>query len=250
MTVFERVLVEIVIAAPADVVWHALREPAQIRKWFGWDYPQLEAEVAMIFGAGATASEADRTVRVAGLPDRYTIEPDGPARTIVRLVRAAPAAGPEWNGIYDDTHEGWLTFTQQLRFLLERHPQADRRTLFLNGRVRAADDPLPVHALGLSPVQIVPVGEQYSLTTAPGDRLNGTIWYRSAYQVGMTVDELGDALMIITTRPRTAKSAYGGGTVLVNTYALSPSTFDQLRERWSAWWRTQYEVIEIHPAGP
>lgn len=31
------VICEVVVAAPADAVWHALREPAELRRWFGWD---------------------------------------------------------------------------------------------------------------------------------------------------------------------------------------------------------------------
>ena len=47
--------------------------------------------------------------------------------TVVRVTRAAPAGG--WEGVYDEVNEGWLTFFQQLRFYLERHPGQDRRTL-------------------------------------------------------------------------------------------------------------------------
>ena len=43
------VVAEVVIAAPADAVWRALREPAEIRRWFGWDYDGLDAEIEFIF---------------------------------------------------------------------------------------------------------------------------------------------------------------------------------------------------------
>jgi hypothetical protein len=34
-----------------------------------------------------------------------------------------------WDGVYDEVNEGWLTFFQQLRFYLERHPGQERRTV-------------------------------------------------------------------------------------------------------------------------
>ena len=52
----DRVIVEILVAAPIDVVWRALREPAEIKRWFGWDYPQLAEEIAVIFGDEAVVA--------------------------------------------------------------------------------------------------------------------------------------------------------------------------------------------------
>jgi len=46
------------------------------------------------------------------MPDRYALEVNGGAHTIVRVIRLAPATDPSWKGICDDTIEDWLTFTQ------------------------------------------------------------------------------------------------------------------------------------------
>ena len=62
MTAPDRVLIEILIAAPIEVVWQALRDPAEIRRWFGWDYAQLVEEIDMIFGPGAVPSDDRRTL--------------------------------------------------------------------------------------------------------------------------------------------------------------------------------------------
>src|SRR4030095_13635519 len=150
-------------------------------------------------------------------------------------------------GIYHDTVEGWLMFAQQLRFMLERHPSVDRRTLFLNGRSQASGTPLPLEALGLIGVASVPIGARYSVTVAPGDALAGTVWHRSANQLGLTVDGYGDGLIIVNTRPTTAKSPHGGGTVLITTYGFDDPAYVQLRDRWSTWWRERYETIEVQP---
>ena len=122
----DRVLVEILVAAPIDTVWRALRDPAELRRWFGWEYAGLAEEVDLIFGPETVASDADHTLRFGdymGMSDRYTLEAHG-NHTIVRLIRSAPVTDPSWKGIYDDVGEGWLTFTEQLRFVLERHHQS------------------------------------------------------------------------------------------------------------------------------
>lgn len=161
------------------------------------------------------------------------------------MIRSAPVTDAAWQGIYHDVVEGWLTFVEQLRFALERHRGADRRTLYLNGRAQAAGAALPEDALGLHHLAAVPAGERYSLMTAMGDAMEGTVWFRSPSQVGLTVDAYGDGLIVVGTRPRTANSAYGGGSLVITTYGMNDAVFAGLRERWSGWWRSRYEVIEL-----
>jgi hypothetical protein len=242
----DRVLVEILVAAPIEAVWKAVREPQEMRRWFGWDYPNLAADLDMMFSGLKTVivNEGERTL--ADEPDRFTFEAVG-AQTIVRVIRSGPVTDDSWTGIYSDVVEGWLTFFQQLKFVLERHPGADRRTLYLNGRAASASTPQPAEALGLAPLSILPVGERYSVKTATGETLEGTVQYRGSYQLGLTVDGYGDGLIVLSARPRTAKSPYGGGNVIVTTYGLDDAAYAQVRERWAKWWRDTYEVIEIQP---
>jgi hypothetical protein len=122
----EPVLFEVVIAAPADTVWGALRDRSEIRRWFGWDYDGIDDEIEMIFFGDAAVDDAARTIDF-GPYGRLALGEQGD-QTVVSFVRAAPAGRDSWDGIYDDVNEGWLTFTQQLRFMLERHPTAERET--------------------------------------------------------------------------------------------------------------------------
>jgi hypothetical protein len=251
----DRVLVEILVAAPIDAVARALRDPVEIQRWFGWDYAGLSEEVRMVAAAvadveGSDASGPERTLRVTGMADRFSLQSVGDGHTIVRIIRSAPVTDPSWTGIYDDTVEGWLMFAQQLRFMLERHPGVDRRTLFLNGRAQAPGMQLPLEALGLIALSSVPIGARYSATAGPGDTLAGTVWHRSANQLGLTVDGYGNGLIIVTTRQTTEKSLHGGGTVLITTYGVDDQSYAQLRDRWSAWWRERYETIEVQPEAP
>jgi hypothetical protein len=123
----EPVIFEVTIAAPADAVWRALREPRQIRRWFGWDYEGADEEIEQIFFGETTADDARRTLDF-GESGRISLDDQG-ERTVVRLTRAAPAGSASWDGIYDEINEGWLTFVQQLRFMLERHPGEERQAL-------------------------------------------------------------------------------------------------------------------------
>ena len=119
------VVVEVVIAAPIETVWRALRDRAEIRRWFGWEYEDFEAEIRFIFEEASTADD-EAHVLDGGPGGTIALEARGD-QTVVRVTRAAPAGS--WDGIYDEVNEGWLTFIQQLRFYLERHPGQDRRTL-------------------------------------------------------------------------------------------------------------------------
>ena len=115
------VIVEVVTAAPVETVWRALRDPAEIRRWFGWDYEGLEDEIRYIFAEASTADDEARVLD-GGPGGTIALEAQGD-RTVVRVTRPAP------QGDYDEVDEGWLTFVQQLRFYLERHPGRDRRTV-------------------------------------------------------------------------------------------------------------------------
>ena len=121
------VIVEIEIAASADAVWRALRDPAEIRRWFGWEYDEhggLDEEIQVIFFQESTADD-DARVLDGGPGGVIALEDRGDS-TVVRVTRAAPAGS--WDGVYDEVNEGWRTFLQQLRFYLERHPGQERRT--------------------------------------------------------------------------------------------------------------------------
>ena len=116
------VICEVVIAAPADVVWRALREPREIRRWFGWDYDGLDEEIQQLFLDEAAAYDAERVLDM-GVGGVIALEDRGDA-TAVGVTRAA---GDD----YDDVNEGWITFVQQLRFYLERHRGRERRTVHI-----------------------------------------------------------------------------------------------------------------------
>jgi hypothetical protein len=169
------VIVEVPVAAPADTVWHALRDRGELRRWFGWDHEGIGQEIDLIFHSDpVTESEQERWLDTGG--GRFELEQRG-EETLVRITRAAPEGGT-WEGVYDDINEGWLAFVQQLRFLLERRPSGERRS-FSTGH------PEPQAALAA---------------------VGGDDWYRSEHQRGVTFD--GGAGLLIALRDRVILSAY------------------------------------------
>jgi hypothetical protein len=246
----DRVLVEVVVAAPIETVWKTLREKDEIRRWFGWEYAGFEDELTWIFESGQTVVEEGREIQLSGMNDRFVLEALDGKRTVLRVVRSAPAAGPEgkgWTGIYDETVEGWTSFIHMLRLMLEQHPGADRRTLYFSGRARTADTPKPPDAVGLEAIAAVPVGAPYSVTLATGEAISGEVWYRSENQVGLTVDSYGNGLLVVARRPITAKSPHGGGTTFISAYGLSDAALADVRAKWTSWWQNTYDVQEIQP---
>jgi uncharacterized protein YndB with AHSA1/START domain len=215
-----RVVVEVAIAVPVDVVWQALRHPAEVRRWFGWDYDGLDEEIEQIFVSEPSVCEAERTL---GWPSghRFTLEADGD-QTVVRVT-----------GVEDEIGDGWRIFVQQLRFALARHRGEDRRTVYL-ARPGDAGAPLPADVLGLAAVGSIPPGGRYEVRLATGDDIAGEVWFRSVRQVGLTVDGYGDGLLVADPR-----------RVIVTTYGLDDATFGRIRDRWAEWWRARLADVTV-----
>jgi hypothetical protein len=121
MTDAAAVPVEVRVDAAAEVVWGAFTRPEELRRWFGWDYDGLEAEIQYIFFDHATQHAPNR-IEIEDEMGNQSVElvPDA-SGTIVRIV--AP----------DALAEGWRTFFCQLGHYLEHHRGEERRTVHLDG---------------------------------------------------------------------------------------------------------------------
>ncbi|WP_214107116.1 SRPBCC family protein [Acrocarpospora catenulata] len=203
--------VEVTVAAPVDAVWRALRDPEEIRRWHGWHYDGLDKEIEIIYAQDATESAEEHWLRL-GSGDLFELTDLGGA-TRIRLTRAPKGANPEWDAYYDDVNEGWITFLQQLRFALEHHPGEERRTVFHSG----AGDAFAI--TGLSALSAD--SGSYAL-----EGLTGEIWYRSANQLGVTVREWGDGLLV-------AGRSSGAAMLVLTTYGLNDAALAEVEARWA-----------------
>lgn len=204
--------IEVAVDAPREAVWRALTKPAEIRRWFGWDYEGLDAEIRYIFVDHATPAAPDR-IALEG-EQTIELEADGP-RTIVRVTRPGPPSEADTGDAYDDIEEGWRAFLQQLRYYLERHAGEDRRTVLLAGQAPPA-----------------------KVTAALDAVITGSLWYASSYQLGIAVDAGPANLVVIEASSPLESDAQGRVTVTVTSFGLDDSSFAELRFEWESWWST------------
>jgi hypothetical protein len=242
-----RLVVDVTIAAPVDAVWRALREPAQLAQWFGWDYEKLAEEIDVIFVAGGVETEPGRVLNLGG--DAFELIPEGTS-TRVRLVRSDPPAGDTWDGVYDDVDEGWRTFVAQLAFWLEvqngvARDVSARRTLYVAGHRETADAPTLTAAAGLSALDGLAVGERYALTAATGETLAGRVRFRSEHQLGVSVDAWGPGFLVFAGKTPGDKSPHGGGFALITTFGLDTEALGRLEAAWAAAWRAAFTRVTV-----
>ncbi len=169
----DRLLVELTIAAPVDEVWEAMRDPARIHNWFGWDADSLPAEIEYIFVTHAKRDEAAKVLFFEGVNDRFELT-DQDGRTVLRVVRTV-ADTDSWDGVYEDMTEGWISFVQQLKLAMERHDLGPRRTIYLEGAAKPGGQ-APIAALGLSDVANTPPGAPVQVTLPTGEAIDGRAW--------------------------------------------------------------------------
>ncbi|KGM10602.1 SRPBCC family protein [Cellulomonas bogoriensis] len=240
----DRVLVDTVVKADPDTVWKAVREPDAVHRWFGWDDEGLAAEIEHMF---VEQPEGDDDARTVAWPDGDVIdlEPADDGATRVRLTRRAHEDPDAAIGVYDPIDEGWITFVQQLRFSLEHHPGADRRTVSVTGVDLGPEDDALLARLGLRELGEQPVGSGYTLSRADGSTFTGEIYFQTDLQIGLTVAEEGNALLVIARIPPAAAPPNGTATFVLSTYGLDDEHFAALQDRWSTWWDVEAEA----PAG-
>jgi len=234
---FDRPLVEVTVSAPADEVWQALRDPATLQQWFGWDADTLAAEIQYIFHDHAVADDAARVLRFEGISDRFEVVTRGDA-TVIRVVRAAPTADTDWDEVFEDMTQGWIAFTRQLAFALQHHRGQTRRTLYFSGSPTGGSGVLAGPALGLS--RTWTPGQTYAIAAPFGEQLAGEVWHRGRHQIGVTVRGWGDGLLVVMDRPPTERAPRGGSQMILTTYGLDDAAFAALSARWSSWWAEHF----------
>ena len=186
------IIKEVVVAAPADVVWRALTDADELKRWFPIDArvePGLGGSVWLSWGDGVegtapiTSWEPERhfgwteTRGPHKLAVDFHIEARG-GSTVVRLVHSGFGDGGDWDDEFHMTQGGWSYFMQHLRLYLERQRGKARDVISFREPV-----PLPrpealarlTLALGLGDqawVQTANQGQSFATETANGDRIS------------------------------------------------------------------------------
>lgn len=230
----DRTLVEMEIDAPIEVVWGAVREPEQVRRWFGWDDESLPAEIDEIFVQRATADDDVHAITWAD-GDRLALDDRG-ERTGLVLTRQGHAGADEFDGVYDPIDEGWITFTQQLRFSLEHHRDEDRRTVAATAVDLGPEDDALLAGLNLRSLGDEPVGARYTVDRADGSTFSGEVFFQSDLQLGLTVAEERDALLVVARTPPASAPPHGHASFILSTYGLDDDEAAEVASRWTSWW--------------
>jgi uncharacterized protein YndB with AHSA1/START domain len=239
-------VVEVTVAAPIAQVWQALRDPAQLRNWHGWDYAApdgsdaLAAEIQVIYFNDAVTEEPPHRLYLG--TDVFDLtETDQGVR--VRLTRAPRGANPDWDAYYDDITEGWTTFLNQLKWAVERHPGQHRVTHFTAGTPREPGS--VVDRLGLAAVAALPAGRAYAATLPMGLDIAGEVLLRTGSQLGLTVTGWGDGLLMLADSPVAPHRPTAGSAAVLSTYALPEAELAGLRDTWDRWWNERFEPAAL-----
>jgi uncharacterized protein YndB with AHSA1/START domain len=228
--------IEVTVAAPAETVWHALRDKETVRNWHGWDYDGLDDEVELIYFTEVEEDAGARTLDVQG-GDLIRLAESGD-NTQVTLTRAPRGSNPEWDAYYAEITEGWITFLHQLKFAIERQPGAARRTLYFAGSNESGRDVVAELEL--------PDGPTID-TALVGEHVKGEVWFRSEHQLGITVDAWGDGLLVVSSTGPTADKPDGAATAILSTYDLDDDRLEELRARWAPWWASLFPAVDEFP---
>ncbi|AFM14153.1 hypothetical protein Turpa_3516 [Turneriella parva DSM 21527] len=181
----------ITINAVIDAVWHALRHKEKLMQWHGWATPSLEDEINTIYFTDVKEETDDvqKYKLVVNGGDTFILKSDQDA-TNLTLVRAGLSGNIEWDAYYGNITEGWVSFIEQLRFLLEHSPKIPRKTTFNKKKLVREEI---ISQLNLSDLT---EGTKFK-GQLEGEMLSGEVWFNTLNQLGLVVNDWGPGLSII-----------------------------------------------------
>lgn len=241
------------IAAPADAVWNALTDPAELVRWFplqaavtphaggtvkwSWDETWTWESSIDVWEPGRRlrlVQEDQRPFDVNGglLPAGqvasahmvmdFTLETVA-GRTRLRLVHSGFGNGSAWDDEIDGVRVGWNHELRGLAFYLERHRGKSRHAAMayltwpepqdVTWRRLLSADAFPVSAKRLD------IGQRYTLEVSTGDRFDGIVQHHIADRdFAGTVRALDDGVFRIGTHRAAGKT---GISVWIASYDAS-----------------------------
>ncbi|KQY22454.1 hypothetical protein ASD16_15680 [Cellulomonas sp. Root485] len=242
MTLELREVVSVDIAVPLSKVWASLRDPALVRRWYGWDHDGLDAEVRTFVDTAVETQDVvgDATIHTLSWPhhDRLTLRSAAhePHRTHLTVTRRSHEGMATFDGVRDERDEGWIANAHQLQFALTVHPDQERRTLATFGLPSGDRTDRLLDRAGLVGIRGVPVGGHVQARRPDGTLLGGTLVYETPLQLGLRLHGISEMFLVLLETPAAHTPPHGTVDAILSTYGLDDETFEQIRERWSRWW--------------
>lgn len=210
------------IDAPADIVWRALSDGEELKRWFPIESrvtpPGPDGRGGSIFLSWGSACEGEAPITIWE-PQRclaWTESHEGGAvqiavefhlesrggQTVLRLVQSGFGRGAKWDDYYDSISNGWKFELQSLKHYLARHRGVDRSCVWLPVRCSLTVAECWARLAGVPGVLKQGTltgwteGDEYQFTGPEGNRYSGICLRCLAGKVfAGTVRELGDAVL-------------------------------------------------------
>ena len=240
MMLAPREVVSVDVPVPFDTAWAHLRRPELIRRWYGWDSPDLDDQIQQVFVHDAEAQRPDNGLPMGWLRwhNHDVIEARGgwgsAPRTTLVVRRPDRALLATYDGVRDEADERWITWLHQLRYALTRHLGEERHCFAVRGLDGERPDRL-LYRAGLHGARGVPVGGAVEIRR-PNGTLGGTLEYCTAHQFGVALH--GGSLLVVQLVPAASHPPKGAVSAFWSTYGLDDEALDVARGRWRSWWRT------------
>jgi len=242
MTLELREVVSVDIAAPLSKVWASLRDPALVRRWYGWDHDGLDADARRFVDTAVETQDVigDATIHTLSWPshDKLTLRSAAhePHRTHLTVTRRSHEGMATFDGVRDEVDEAWIANAHQLQFALTVHPDQDRRTLTMFGLPSGDRKDRLLDRAGLVGIRGVPIGGHVQARRPDGTLLGGTLVYDTELQLGLRLHGISEMFLVLEETPAAHTPPHGTVDAILSTYGLDDETFEQVRERWSRWW--------------
>ncbi|HWJ84107.1 MAG TPA: hypothetical protein VNR62_01685 [Cellulomonas sp.] len=238
MTLERREIVAMEIAAPSTTVWHHVREPELVRRWYRWDSPELDAQVAEVVGAHEAREGTMTHTLTWHNHDVLSISPSAehPSTTHLRITRSSHDLDG-YDGVHDHRDALWVAAAEQLRFAVTTHEGQPRRTLSAFGLDAGDRRDRLLDRAGLHGVRGVPLGGIVQARRPDGTLLGGTLLRKSEDLLVLRLHGVTESLLVLIETPAASAPPHGTVGAVLSTYGLDDETFAEVQERWTGWWR-------------
>ncbi len=237
--------IEARIAAPAEAVWRALTESAQLRSWFAPDArvePGEGGSIWMSWGAGVEGTamievwEPNAHLRLveqwagARTTIDWFITAESGEQTVLRLVHSGFGDDAEWDDFYEGTLSGWSYFVRHLQIYLERLRGMTRTMLKQRRAMKVPRELAWRHMLACAGVAAASIADAGAVV----DLVFGTERTKAVVEVarapgvlGLRLPEHGDAMLMVELEPG-GESWHCG--IWLSTYGLPDAQQERLRK--------------------